>query len=149
LLLVAALDDASEWIKTQFGSVDAAFKLRDVHGALFGTDYPGQWTVAPIAVSGGADTINVSSAAFFDGSKPRSSFTSKAMSLYRMVVGFGDDGVPEATLNFARGNSAEPDSPHFDDQNQPWADVVYQKLAFRRTEVDARQSVRFTVPATP
>jgi acyl-homoserine lactone acylase PvdQ len=71
------------------------------------------------------------------------------MSLYRMVTGFADDGVPEATLNFARGNSAEPDSAHFDDQDQPWADVVYQKLAFRRAEVDARQTNRLTIPPMP
>ena len=149
LLLVAALDDTAGWIKKRFGSVDAAFKLRDVHGAFFGTDYDGKWTLAPIAVSGGADTINVSPAAFFDGNDARTSFVSTSMSLYRMVTGFGDDGVPEATLNFARGNSAEPDSPHFGDQDQPWADVVYQKLAFRKTEVEARETQRFTVPATP
>lgn len=149
VLLVGALDDAAAWIKTRFGSVDAAFKLRDVHGAVFRTEYDGQWTVAPIAVNGGADTINVSPAAFFNGTATRTSFESTAMSLYRMVTGFADDGVPEATLNFARGNSAEPDSPHFDDQNQPWADVVYQKLAFRRAEVDARQTNRVTIPPMP
>lgn len=148
-LLVAALDDTAAWLKTRFGSVDAAFKLRDVHGALFGTDYDGKWTVAPIAVSGGVDTINVSPAAFFDGPEARSSFVSTSMSLYRMVTGFADDGVPEATFNFARGNSADPDSEFFDDQDQPWADVVYQKLAFRRAEIEARESGRFTVPATP
>lgn len=149
LLLVDALDDASAWIKKEFGSADASFKLRDVHGALFTTEYSGQWTVAPIAVNGGADTINVSPAAFFDGSAPRSSFQSTAMSLYRMVTGFADDGVPEATLNFARGNSAEPSSAHFADQDQPWSDVVYQKLAFRRSEVDAREKERHTIPPTP
>jgi len=149
LLLVGALDDASAWLKEQFGSPDAAFKLRDVHGASFQAEYAGSWTVTPISVSGGADTINVSPAAFFDGNKARSSFESTEMSLYRMVTGFADDGTPEATLNFARGNSAEPDSAHFDDQDQPWADVVYQKLAFRRSEVEARESSRFAIPPTP
>lgn len=147
VLLVGALADASVWLEQRFGSVDAAFKLRDVHGALFETDYGGEWTNAPIAVGGGADTINVSPTAFFDGDGIRSSFTSTEMSLYRMVTGFGDDGVPEATLNFARGNSAEPDSPHFDDQEKPWADVVYQKLAFRRTDVEARETARITLPS--
>ena len=67
------------------------------------------------------------------------------MSLYRMVVGFGDDGMPVATVTYARGSSEDPKSPHFGDRDASWAAVSYEKLAFRRADVEAREESRFTV----
>lgn len=146
VLLLAALDETAAWIVTRFGSLDATFTLADVHGALFKSDLPGSaWDVAPMVVDGSSDTINVSPAQFFADGKPAESFVSTEMSLYRMVVGFGDDGTPEATVNFARGTSADPDSPHFDDQDEAWGNVSYTGLPFRRADVEAREESRATL----
>lgn len=142
VLLLDALSDTSAWITTRFGSLDATFKWGDVHGALFETDFGGAWEIPSTPVGGGADTINVSPAPFFDGDAPAQASLSTEMSLYRMVTGFADDGTPEATLNFARGTSADPESPHFDDQDEAWTKVQYQKLAFRRGDVEAREESR-------
>ncbi|HRI71096.1 MAG TPA: penicillin acylase family protein [Polyangium sp.] len=142
VLLVGALDDTSTWLTDRFGAFDAMFRLRDVQGASFETEYEGAWTTTPVPVGGGADTINVAPTAFFSGDGVLSTFESTEMALYRMVIGFGADDVPEATLNFGRGNSADPESPFFANQNQAWTDVTYQKLAFRRPDVEARQMAR-------
>ncbi|MRG95849.1 penicillin acylase family protein [Polyangium spumosum] len=143
VLLLAALDEASAWITTRFGSIDADFELGDVQGALFQSDLPGSaWDTEPMAVGGASDTINVAPTRFFDGNEPAAYFESTEMSLYRMVVGFAADGTPEATVNFGRGNSAEPDSPHYDDQDAAWTSVTYAPLPFRRADVEAREESR-------
>ena len=147
VLLLASLDEASTWIQERFGSIDADFKLGDVQGALFQSDLPGSaWDTEPMVVDGAADTINVAPTRFFDGGEPAAYYEATEMSLYRMVVGFGADGVPEATVNFGRGTSAEPDSPHYDDQDEAWSKVTYTTLPFRRAEVEARQESRATLP---
>lgn len=147
VLLVGALADTTAWIAERFGSVEATFQLRDVQGALFETEYEGAWTTTPVPVGGGTDTINVAPTAFFSGDAVSTTFESTEMALYRMVVGFGDDDVPEATLNFGRGNSADPDSPFFADQDQAWTEVTYRELAFRRPDVEAREMARSILPS--
>jgi penicillin amidase len=147
LLFLAGLDATATWMKARFGSLDASFTRADVHAAEFVSDFGGKLTVPPVPVDGSADTINVSPAGFFKSGTPRDQAISHEASLYRMVVGFGDDGVPEATVDFARGASGEPDSAHFADQQDPWVAVAHPKLAFRRPDVDARTTALITLPA--
>jgi penicillin amidase len=142
LLMLAALDDTAAWLSQRFGSLDAPFKMGDVHFADFPSTFGGRLTVPRVAVGGGDDTVNVSPAAFFAGGKVQDAFLSHEQSLYRMVVGFGADGVPEATLNFAMGTSEDPDSLHFLDQQERWANVDYTPLPFRKADVEARATER-------
>lgn len=146
VLLLAALDDAATWLTARFGSTDpSSFALGDVHAAQFETSFGGELEVAPVVVDGGLDTINVSPAPFFDGSEPRDEFRSTEMSLYRMVVGFGEDGTAEATIDFARGTSEDPASPHFADQEETWAAAGHVPLPFRRADVDASATERIVL----
>lgn len=69
------------------------------------------------------------------------------VSLYRMAMSFGDDGVVEATVNFARGSGGDPDSPHFADREPDWVEAKSAPLAFRRADVEARTGARVTLPA--
>jgi penicillin amidase len=147
LLFLAALDSTLSWMKARFGSADAAFTRADVHAAEFVTDFGGKLTVTPVPVDGSEDTINVSQAGFFTKGAPRDVALSHEGSLYRMVIGFGGDGVPEATVDFARGASGEPDSPHFGDQQDAWVAVQHPALAFRQADVDARATARTKLPA--
>jgi penicillin amidase len=98
--------------------------------------------VPKVAVNGSDDTVNVSPAPFFTGGKVQDAFLSHEQSLYRMVVGFGADGVPEATVNFAMGTSEDPDSLHFLDQQERWVKAEYTPLPFRRSDVEARATER-------
>jgi acyl-homoserine lactone acylase PvdQ len=52
------------------------------------------------------------------------------------VVEFGDRVRAKSIL--AGGQSGDPDSPHFDDQAQRYADVDFKDVAFYREDVEAR-----------
>lgn len=64
-----------------------------------------------------------------------------------MVIGFADDGTPEATVDFPRGTREDPSDPHFDDQDATWSAAAHVPLAFRRSDVDARMTERVVLPA--
>lgn len=145
LLLLGALSDTAAWLVERFGAVDAAYTMADVHLAEFPTDYGGELEVTPYPVDGGEDTVSVSPAPFFDGADVRETFGVHQASLYRMVVGFADDGTPEATLSFPRGSSEDPSSPHFDDGDDRWQNGEYAPLPFRRADVDAQVSERIEI----
>lgn len=144
-VMLAALADAAAWLTTRFGSPTATFTMADVHGAEFASVLGGKLEVPRVSVGGSFDTVNVSVAPFFDGDAPRSAFTAHAGSLYRMVVGFADDGTPEATLDFARGASGEPGDPHFADQQERWLSAGHMPLPFRRADVEARVTAKQTL----
>jgi len=141
--LLAALRDATTWVKQRFGSLDTTeLKLADVHVAEFDNRYGKKFDAGFTPVNGSADTVNVSAAPFFEDGVPRSMFVAEDGSLYRMVVGFASDGVPEATLNFARGASEDPSSKHFDDRQEGWANLTYDALPFRKGAVQAAEESR-------
>ena len=52
------------------------------------------------------------------------------------VVEFGDKVTAKSML--AGGQSGDPDSPHFDDQAQPYADCEFKDVAYYRADVEKR-----------
>jgi acyl-homoserine lactone acylase PvdQ len=134
--LVGALDDTAAWLVARFGSADpSTLALGTVHRAQFAAAHPG--LVQPATpVPGSDDTVNVAAAGFFTGGQPRELFTVTSMALYRMTVGFGADGVPEASLNFAGGTSEDPSSPFHGDQMRRWTESKHVALPFRRADVE-------------
>lgn len=146
--LLASLDDAAAWLKQRFGSIDAAFTLADVHAAEFSSEYGGELSVDPVSVDGHLDTVNVAYAPFFaeDGTI-REQFPAHEMALYRMVVGFNDQGRATATINFARGSREDPNDAHFDSQNEIWSKGEHLPLPFERSDVESKTSERFTLKA--
>ena len=52
------------------------------------------------------------------------------------VVEFGDQVKAKSML--AGGQSSNPNSPHFDDQAQPYADAIFKDVAYYRTDVEKR-----------
>lgn len=52
------------------------------------------------------------------------------------VVEFGDKVKAKSML--AGGQSSDPNSPHFDDQAQPYADGKFKDVAFYREDVEKR-----------
>jgi penicillin amidase len=96
-------------------------------------------------VGGGSDTVNVAPVSFFDGGEPREQLITQLMALYRMVIGFGEDGTPEATVDFARGTREDPESPYFSDQKSTWAAAEHVVLPVRRADVEAGATERATI----
>ena len=93
------------------------------------------------------ETVAVAPTPFFQDGEVRETFGCTQASLYRMVLGFADDGTPEAVVNFARGTSEDPASPHFDDRDPAWAAIEYEPLLFRRADVEAKVTERQTLEA--
>ncbi|MFC1555032.1 acylase [candidate division KSB1 bacterium] len=57
------------------------------------------------------------------------------------VVEFGDKVKAKSML--AGGQSGDPDSPHFDDQAQRYADVQFKDVAYYRADVEKRAEARY------
>jgi acyl-homoserine lactone acylase PvdQ len=57
------------------------------------------------------------------------------------VVEFGDSLKAKSML--AGGQSGDPESPHFDDQAQRYADVQFKDVAFYRKDVERRAEAKY------
>ncbi|MBN3583479.1 acylase [Algoriphagus aestuarii] len=57
------------------------------------------------------------------------------------VVEFGEKVKAKSIL--AGGQSSDPDSPHFDDQAQRYADAEFKDVAFYREDIEARAEERY------
>lgn len=143
LILLRALASTAEWLMMEFGTVNPGmFTWGERHGTYFGNSFGGPLDGGWVATHGGEDTVNVSGSDFFAVVNnvettvvPR--FESTDGPVFRTVTQFAEDGTPEAYMNFPRGNSGEPSSPHWDDTLEDWRNGVYTKYPYTRAEVEA------------
>lgn len=146
-LVLRALERTKDYLVKRFGGVDPSnYQWGDIHGTYFdnpfGGELDGGWTPTP----GGEDTINVSSSRFLDeNGVVAERFDSGSGAIFRVVTSFDDDGVPQSWGAFPRGNSGEPDSPHFDDTLDTWAAGEYTRMPFLADEVEAATKERRTL----
>lgn len=149
-LILGALDETAAWLTAEFGAVDAGFTWGDRHGTDFRNAFGGELYGGFVPVDGGEDTVNVSTSRFHDDTaKIAGRFDSTDGPVFRVVTEFADDGTPIARMNFPRGNSGEPSSPHWGDTVDAWAAGTYRTLPYRRDEVEAElESTRTLSPAT-
>ncbi len=146
--LVGSLDDTSKWLQTRFGTTDTT-KLTwgDFNLAAFTGAYGQAQNPTPVGVDGGGDTVKVCESAFFaSGGQPLQTMAANEASVYRMVVSFGDDGTPLATLDFQRGSREDPSSPHFGDQEASWVAGAHAPLAFLEADVQAQATEQQVLP---
>jgi penicillin amidase len=149
-LALEGLRETAEWLTTRFGGIDPSnYTWADMHGTDFENPYGGELDGGWVPTNGGEDTVNVSSSNFYADSNGNAAerFDSHDGAIFRLVTTFAEDGTPEATLNFPRGNSGDPSSPHWADTLEDWTNGVYTPLPFRREEVDAAKES--TVTLTP
>ncbi len=64
---------------------------------------------------------------------------------YRMVTRFAADGTPESFIDFPRGNSGDPSSPHWSDAQSDWEEGVYHPLAYAPADIEAAAAERVTL----
>lgn len=149
-LLLGALEQTQAWLVARFGGDDPTkFALRDLLAAEFPTAFGHGLEVGRTPIGGSFDTIDVAPAPFFEkkGSafEPRKLLACTEMAMYRMVIGFDDDGTPRATFDFARGTSEDPKSPHFGDRQAEWAAAQHVPLWFRRADVEAHTEEKLSL----
>ncbi len=140
VLVMSALSDTAAWLSDQFGAVNPGMYTWGMrHGTGFRNGFGGELDGGWVATHGGEDTINVSGSKFYqpDSTDVVERFESNDGPVFRVVTHFKDDGTPEAFVNFPRGNSGNPDSPHFSDTLEDWRNGVYTKYPYSRDEVDA------------
>jgi penicillin amidase len=146
-LLLGALDETRAWLLARFGTADPSkLSLASYLAAEFPTSFGKELEVGRTPIGGSFDTIDVAPAPFFEqkggASVPRDQIACTEMAMYRMVIGFDDDGTPRATFDFARGTSEDPSSAHFGDRQAGWADAAHVPLWFRRSDVEAHTESR-------
>ncbi len=123
---LASLSDAVEWIE----AVRVAKGLErvtwgDIHTARFN----GYWIEDPeMAFSGDESTVNVADCPAWDGSELNQPCASHEGSIYRGLVQFGEDDVPELWFHVGYGGYGALDD---------WHDFEYQYFNFRAEEVEA------------
>jgi len=147
-----ALRRTASWLNAKYGGVETSgYRWGDIHGTRFANPFGGELDGGWIGTNGGEDTINVSSSNFYGntGGDPAERFESKAGAIFRVVTTFAEDGTPEAVVNFPRGNSADPSSPHWDDTLDDWVEGVYTAFPFRRAEVEAAMESSFMLRPEP
>jgi penicillin amidase len=138
----------AEWLTARFGGVEASnYSWGDMHGTDFANPFGGELEGGWVATNGGEDTVNVSSSNFYgdNNGNPAERFDSHDGAIFRVVTTFAEDGTPEASLNFPRGNSGDPSSPHWADTLEDWTNGVYSPLPFRRDDVDAASESTITL----
>lgn len=151
VLMLRALGDTLTWLRSYSPQLrPSEFPLSLVQRAEFAPLLAGRFSGdARTPVAGGSDTVNVAPVAFLAEGAPRADASSSEMALYRMVVGFAADGTPEASINFARGTSEDPASPHYAAQHARWAACEFVPLPFRKSDVEAQATDRVVLPAAP
>lgn len=140
LLVMRALAKTADWLTDEFGGVEPEkYTWGDRHGTYFRSPVGGELDGGWHPTDGGEDSINVSASNFYvsESTEVRERFESEDGPVFRVVTRFADDGTPEAVVNFPRGNSGEPSSPHFGDTLEAWIEDEYAPYPFRRAEVEA------------
>jgi penicillin amidase len=147
-IALEGLRKTAEWLVATYGSVDpSGYSWADMHGTRFENSFGGELDGGWIPTNGGEDTINVSSSNFYasPGGATAERFDSKNGPIFRVVTTFEADGTPTAVVNFPRGNSGEPSSPHWDDTLEDWTNGVYTPLPYSRAEVEAVTESSYTL----
>ena len=141
VLVLEALVAAAEWLTAEFGGVEPnRYAWGDRHGTYFRNAYGGKLDGGWHPTDGGEDSVNVSGSTFFapdSTTTVRERFESEDGPVFRVVTRFAEDGTPESFVNFPRGNSGDPDSPHFSDTLSDWIEDKYSYYPYRRNEVEA------------
>ncbi len=150
LILLRALALTADWLDARFGGTDAAlYSWGALHGTRFGGAIDGDAMLDGgfEPTDGSHGTVNVSETTFFEGGAPRERLESHSGSIYRMITEFDADGTPSARVQFPRGNSGEPSSPHWADTVADWREGVYRPMNFRRADVEG--ALEETLTLTP
>lgn len=151
-IAMEALRRTGAWLTDRYGGVDpatAGYAWGDMHGTDFRNPFGGPLDGGWVATDGGEDTVNVSSSTYYANSAGdvADRFDSHDGAIFRVVTTFTESGLPEASINFPRGNSGEPSSPHWDDTLDDWVEGVYTHLPYTDDEVEAATEERFTISA--
>src|SRR5690606_24769666 len=123
-LLVGALSDALAHLD-QIRQGNSPVTWGDIHRAAFkSADFKQEL----VATDGGDSSPNVAQSRCLTESGIDSMCITSSGAVYRLVVGFDEDGTPNATYNWPKGDRVGLED---------WVEGNYRSLLFRRTDVEA------------
>ena len=142
-IIVLAAADALGQLRGRFGD-DAGYAWDRVHAADFAHTLAGGgrllgwfFSRGPVPLPGDSYTVNKTAV------DRRSPWGVTDVSSYRQIV---DVGAWDHTLAVnTTGQSGNPRSPHYFDQNPLWARTEYRSFPFSRTAVDAAKAHRLLI----
>ena len=147
-VVLLALDATAEWLTERFGGVDpAGYTFSDVRLASMDHAYGRPISLPAVPTDGGESTVNVAQSKFSTEGAVNDTWSQHWGAIERQVMSFDDSGQPQSFANFALGNVADPSSPHFDNAMSDWLNGNYNKLLYKRSEIEAAQDSRHTIPA--
>ena len=121
--------DFGTW-NTQWGEINRYQRINGAINQAFNDSLPS----LPIGLApGGWGALASFGARTYEGTKRQYGTSGNS---FVAVVEFGDK-VKAKTL-LAGGQSSNPDSPHFDDQAQRYADIQFKEVAYYREDVERR-----------
>jgi penicillin amidase len=138
--VLEAATSTAAFLAARFGGVDPSnYVWSDVHFSTFANTYGGALDGGQVATAGSDDSVNVSQSSFYlpGSTVATDEWRSNDGPIFRVVTSFDADGTPVSVATTVRGNSGDPDSPHWDDEQADWVAGTPTPIAFRRGEVDA------------
>ncbi|MEZ4371500.1 MAG: penicillin acylase family protein [Polyangiaceae bacterium] len=132
--LVGALKDAVEHLDAlRQASGASSVTWGDIHRASFKS---ADFKTELIPTDGGDSSPNVAQSRCLTDSGIAEQCVSSAGAVYRLVIGFDDDGTPNATYNWPAGDRFA---------TEKWVEGDFEPLHFRRAEVDAAAAERNSI----
>ncbi len=116
-----------------WGEINRFQRLSGDINSVFYDDKPS----IPVGLASG----NWGALAAFGGRNSNKKFYGTRGNSFVAVVEFGDRVKAKSLL--AGGQSSNPDSPHFDDQAQRYADVEFKDVPYYREDVEARAESKY------
>jgi penicillin amidase len=142
-IVLSALAATADWLTERFGGVDPnLYAYRDMRVSNLDHAYGRGMPIDMVPTDGGESTVNVAQSVFLDGGEIAEQWVSDWGPIERQVMSFDESGRPYSLANYALGNVADPQSPHFDDALTAWTDGEYRRLLFERSEVEAKVESR-------
>ncbi|MFO0567128.1 MAG: penicillin acylase family protein [Polyangiaceae bacterium] len=142
-IVLAGLAKTAAHLTARFGGVEPSlYRWGEVHVTSFDNAYGIGVPLRSVPSDGGENTVNVAHSVFRRDFAVPDRWVSDYGPVERLVGRFDESGTPEVWVNFPLGNVADRSSPHFDDMTDSWAEGRYEKLAFRRDEVESRAESR-------
>ena len=134
-IVLAAAEATAAYLREEFGAVDSGYVWADRKVTSLDHAYGFGQPLFAVPTDGGEDTVNVGQDITFpDDGGP---WVTSYVSVERTVARIGDDGVPDAWVQFPLAGPADPDSAATESSLEDYVEGTYRPLLFAREDVDA------------
>jgi penicillin amidase len=137
-ILLQALEDAVGKLTEELGRNMDGWRWGDIHTATFENQSLGKCDIGivesifnrgPVPVDGTLSTVNNTGYSMSDP------YAVRTVPSYRQIVDLAD--LTRSISMHTTGQSGHPYHPHYDDMIDPWRNITYHSMLWRREDVEA------------